>query len=200
MHPDLKPGITHRFRYTVPDDKTVPKIYPEFAEFQDMPEVFATGFLVALMEGTCQQAIKPYLDWPREQSVGTHVNFSHLAATPPGMTVTVDCEVLAVEGRKVAFRARAHDGHDLISEGTHERMVIDATRFAHKLERKKVAAGGPVPSPCVSVCKMDPRSGWCEGCLRTIDEIAHWALYDDDEKRAVWGQLDARRAALKAAR
>jgi fluoroacetyl-CoA thioesterase len=137
MSPDLRPGITYRFTYTVPDSKTVPRLYPEFAEFQEMPEVFATGFLVGLMEGACQLAIKPYLDWPAEQSVGTQVNFSHLAATPPGLTVTVDCEVIAVDGRKVSFRASAHDGHDLISEGTHERMVIDATRFNQKLAAKR---------------------------------------------------------------
>jgi fluoroacetyl-CoA thioesterase len=142
MSPDLKPGLRHQFRYTVPDDKTVPHIYPEFAEFQDMPEVFATGFLVALMEGACQQAIKPYLDWPREQSVGTHVDFSHLAATPPGMTVTVDCEVLEVDGRRVRFRACAHDGHELISEGWHERAIIDTARFNDKLARKRAGARG----------------------------------------------------------
>lgn len=142
MSPDLKPGITSRFTYTVPDNKTVPHLYPEFTEFREMPEVFATGFLVGLMEGACQLAIKPYLDWPAEQSVGTHVDFSHLAATPPGMTVTVDCEVVAVDGRKVTFRARAHDGHELISEGRHERVVIDAQRFNQKLagKRQRVAA------------------------------------------------------------
>jgi fluoroacetyl-CoA thioesterase len=142
MSPQLQPGITHRFTYTVPDSKTVPRLYPEFAEFQEMPEVFATGFLVGLMEGACQLAIKPYLDWPAEQSVGTHVDFSHLAATPPGLTITVDCEVVAVEGRRVTFRARAHDGHDLISEGTHERMVIDAGRFNQKLAAKRERAAG----------------------------------------------------------
>jgi fluoroacetyl-CoA thioesterase len=141
MSPDLKPGIKGRFRYTVPGDKTVPHLYREFAEFQDMPEVFATGFLVGLMEGACQLAIKPYLDWPREQSLGTHVNFSHVAATPPGLTVTVDCEVIAVDGRRVTFKAAAHDGHDLISEGTHERVIIDAAKFNQRLARKKSAAG-----------------------------------------------------------
>ncbi|HSQ10698.1 MAG TPA: thioesterase, partial [Burkholderiaceae bacterium] len=76
MSPDLKPGISYVFDYTVPDSKTVPRLYPEWREFGEMPEVFATGFLVGLMEGTCQLAIKPYLDWPREQSLGTHVSFS----------------------------------------------------------------------------------------------------------------------------
>ncbi len=137
MSPDLKPGIRHRFAYTVTEAKTVPRLYPEFAEFREMPEVFATGFMIGLIEGACQLAIKPYLDWPREQSLGTHVDFSHLAATPPGLTVTVDCEVIAVDGRRVTFRATAHDGHDLISEGTHVRVVIDAARFADRVARKK---------------------------------------------------------------
>jgi fluoroacetyl-CoA thioesterase len=137
MSPDLKPV----FDYTVPGSKTVAQLYPEWSEFGEMPEVFATGFLVGLMEGACQLAIKPYLDWPREQSLGTHVSFSHLAATPPGLTVRVRCEVVAVEGRKVRFQANAHDGHDLISEGTHERYIIDVARFNEKVSAKRQAAG-----------------------------------------------------------
>lgn len=50
-----------------------------------------------------------------------------------------------------------------------------------------------VSSPCVDVCRMDPRTGWCEGCRRTIDEIAQWASLDDDMKRAVWENLAQRR-------
>lgn len=63
--------------------------------------------------------------------------------------------------------------------------------FAPSMTVNPVAAG--VPSPCVSVCTMNARTGLCEGCQRTIDEIAHWGLYDDDEKRAVWEQLAERR-------
>ena len=59
------------------------------------------------------------------------------------------------------------------------------------------ARSGTVPSPCISVCKIDAATGWCEGCCRTIDEIAHWSLLDDDEKRAVWTDLDRRRGALR---
>jgi fluoroacetyl-CoA thioesterase len=146
MNPDLKPGIKFQQRYVVAADKTVPHLYPEFAEFQQMPHVFATGFMVGLIEGACQLAMKPYLDWPREQSVGTHVSFSHLAATPPGFTVTVDCEVIAVEGRKVTFTARAHDGADLIAEGRHERMAIDAAKFAQRLADKSARGGAPTSS------------------------------------------------------
>lgn len=53
----------------------------------------------------------------------------------------------------------------------------------------------PVPSPCVSVCRMDPSTGWCEGCRRTIDEIAAWSTLDDAARRAVWARLLERRRA-----
>ena len=147
MHTDLKPGLRSRFEYTVSADKTVAMLYDEFSEFQQMPAVFATGFMIGLIEATCQKAIVPFLDWPREQSLGTLVNFTHLAATPPGMTVTVEAEVVAVEGRLVRFRARAHDGLDLISEGTHERVVIDAQRFLRKVAQKAQAATQARPDP-----------------------------------------------------
>lgn len=98
-----------------------------------MPDVFATGFLVGLMEGACRLAIKPYLNWPREQSAGTHVNSSRLAVTPPGPTVMVDREVIAADRRRATFKATAHDGHDLISEGTRDRVVINAAKFSEQL-------------------------------------------------------------------
>jgi uncharacterized protein len=55
----------------------------------------------------------------------------------------------------------------------------------------------PVPSPCVDVCRMNPDTGWCEGCLRTIDEIASWASLDDLAKRAVWKLLPQRRQSIQ---
>lgn len=51
----------------------------------------------------------------------------------------------------------------------------------------------PVPSPCNSICSMDQASGWCRGCLRTLDEIAAWSTLDETAKRAVWLRLSARR-------
>lgn len=62
----------------------------------------------------------------------------------------------------------------------------------------KATNAGGVPSPCINVCRMNASTGWCEGCLRTIDEIAGWSIYDDHEKRAVWNELEARRARLIA--
>lgn len=62
------------------------------------------------------------------------------------------------------------------------------------------AAAARVASPCVDVCRIDEASGWCAGCLRTIDEIAAWANQDDDGRRAVLARLPARRAAMQARR
>jgi len=58
---------------------------------------------------------------------------------------------------------------------------------------------GPVPSPCINVCRMDAASGWCSGCMRTLDEIAAWARMNDEGKRAVWSRLPLRRVAWQRA-
>ena len=136
MKPTLQAGLRHRFRYTVPDNKTVPHLYPESESFQQMPPVLATGFMVGLMEWACIEAIKPHLDWPREQSLGTLVNFPHLAATPPGLTITVDVTLDKVDGRRLFFSVVAHDGVDRITEGSHERVVIDKEKFESRLSKK----------------------------------------------------------------
>ncbi len=136
MKDTLRPGIVHEFRFRVPETKTVPHLYPEAPEFQQMPRVLATGFMVGLFEWACLQAVLPHLDWPREQTVGTDVKFSHLAATPPGLTVTVRVKLENVDGRKLTFSVSADDGIDKISEGTHQRFVIDADKFNSKVAEK----------------------------------------------------------------
>ncbi len=141
MKDTLKPGLTYQFKFKIPPGKTVPHLYPEAESFQQMPQVLATGYLVGLMEWACIEAIKPHLDWPREQSLGTLVNFSHLAATPPGLTVTVDVKLEKMDGRKLTFSLSAHDGADRITEGTHERFVIDAAKFNSKIAEKARSAG-----------------------------------------------------------
>jgi fluoroacetyl-CoA thioesterase len=140
MKDTLKPGLTWQHRYTVTDSKTVPHLYPESAMFREMPAVFATGFMVGLLEWACIELLRPHLDWPAEQSLGTHVDFSHPAATLPGMTVTVDVRLEAVDGRKLTFSVVAHDGVDTISEGRHQRVVIDAERFRTRIAAKAPAA------------------------------------------------------------
>jgi len=139
MKSTLKPGIKYEHTFLVPTSKTVPALYPEAEEFIAMPEVFATGFLVGFLEWACIKAVNPHLDWPAEQTVGTHINVSHEAATPPGLTVTATVELIAVEGRKLVFAVEAHDGVDLISRGQHERAIINKEKFDARVEKKQSA-------------------------------------------------------------
>ncbi|HEY0841478.1 thioesterase family protein [Methylotenera sp.] len=136
MQETLKPGIKYEHKFLVPLSKTVPALYPESTEFAVMPEVFATGFLVGLLEWACIKAINPHIDWPSEQTVGTHIDVSHQAATPPGCEITVKVELLAIDGRKLLFNVEAHDGVDLISKGRHERFIINKQKFDIKVSAK----------------------------------------------------------------
>jgi fluoroacetyl-CoA thioesterase len=139
MKATLKPGLTHRLVYTVPENKTVPHTFPESPQIAAMPKVFATGFMIVLMEWTCTELLAPHLD-DGEGSVGVHVDVSHLAATPPGMTVTVDAECTQVAGQKISFKVKAHDGMDLIGEGRHERFVVAWEKFNARVAAKAKAA------------------------------------------------------------
>jgi len=137
MKESLQPGLRYEHRFVLPPGKMVPALYPEAEEFLVMPEVFATGFLVGFLEWACIKAINPHLDWPREQTVGTHIDVSHEAATPVGLAVTARVELLAIEGRKLVFSVVADDGIDRISHGRHERHIIDKARFDAKLLAKR---------------------------------------------------------------
>jgi fluoroacetyl-CoA thioesterase len=139
MKESLKPGIRYEHKFVIPKSKTVPALYPESEEFAAMPEVFATGFLVGLLEWACIKSVNPHIDWPKEQTVGTQIDVSHEAATPPGLEVTVTVELIAVEGRRLVFAVEAHDGVDLISKGRHERFVISKEKFDSKVGTKKLA-------------------------------------------------------------
>ncbi len=142
MSPELKPGLRFEWQTVVPEQAVVPRLFGSHIAFaNDMPAVLATGYMVGLMELACTQGIMPYMDWPNEQSLGVHVSFSHLAATPPGMTLTIRGEVTEVNGRRVRFRVEAWDGLDKISEGEHERAVITPDKFHAKLAEKKQRAG-----------------------------------------------------------
>ena len=140
MKESLKPGIEYDFRFRVPESKTVPNLYPESPEFQAMPQVFATGFLIGLIEWACIKAINPHIDWPNEQTVGSHVNLSHSAATPPGLEVRAKVKLIEVDGRRLLFEVEASDGVDIICRGTHERFVINAAKFNEKVGMKAKAA------------------------------------------------------------
>jgi fluoroacetyl-CoA thioesterase len=137
MKASLVPGIEHELRLPITDAKTVPALFPEAGEFQVMPRVFATGFMVGFFEWACIEAINPHLNWPQEQSVGTHIDVSHIAATPSGFEVTAKVKLVEVDRRRLVFEIEAHDGVDLIARGKHERFVIDKAKFDAKLAEKK---------------------------------------------------------------
>ena len=139
MKDTLKPGITYEHRFKLTDSKMVPALYPEAPEFQIMPSVFATGFMVGFLEWACLNAVIPHIDWPREQTVGTHVNVSHLAATPSGQEVIARVRLTAVDGRRLTFEVEGHDEQELISSGTHDRFVIDRDRFDAAVLAKSLA-------------------------------------------------------------
>ena len=147
MKDTLKVGDRARLAFKVPVEKTVPHLYPEAPDFQAMPDVFATGFMVGLMEWCCMKVLEPHLD-AGEGSLGIHINVSHSAATVPGQTVTVEAECTGVTGRRVAFKVTAHDGVETIGEGHHERMVVPWARFVGRVNEKAARAGAAPIASC----------------------------------------------------
>ena len=141
MKATLKAGIEHELRFRVPDSKTVPALYPEASEFQAMPRVLATGYMVGLIEWACIQAVNPHIDWPNEQTVGISINVDHTAATPPGLEVCARVKLIEVDGKRLVFETELSDGVDNISKGTHERFIVNAEKFIRKVRQK---AGSPL--------------------------------------------------------
>ena len=138
MKDTLKPGIEFEFTFRISESKTVPALYPEAPEFQLMPAVFATGFMVGFLEWACIKAVNPHLDWPEEQTVGTSINVSHTAATPPGMDVTARVKLVEVEGRRLKFELEGFYEKEPISKWTHERFIINRNKFDEKMRSKAV--------------------------------------------------------------
>src|SRR5260370_19921855 len=98
--------------------------------------VLGTPWMIMLLEMTARNSLVPLLDAGYD-SVGTEVNVRHLAATPLGMEVRFESEVIAVEQRKVRFKVAAFDEKEQIAEGRHERSVINIERFANRLADKQ---------------------------------------------------------------
>ena len=136
MKSELRTGLESELVYTVPESKTVPHLFSESAELSEFPNVFATAFMIGLMEWACTKALDPYLE-PGEGSLGIKVNVTHEAATPPGFTVTVRTKLISIDGRRLTWSVAAHDGVDQIGSGTHERAVVDLQRFEDGVQRKR---------------------------------------------------------------
>ena len=144
--PALQPGLSHVARMTVAPRHTVPQL-AEWPTLADMPAVFATAMMVGFMEQTCLEALRPYLD-PGQRSVGTHVDMSHVAATPVGMAVEARVELVEVQGRSLLFKVACRDEAGLIGEGLHRRAIIDLQRFEERVAAK--AAGQATSKPAAT--------------------------------------------------
>lgn len=131
----LQTGLHHSEQLVVRPMHTVPEIDDAWPGFRDMPPVLATAIMIGFIEQTCVGALRPYLS-AEQRSVGTHVDVSHVAATPVGMTVTAEVELIAVDRRSLRFRVRCSDEAGLIGEGTHERAIVDFERFSKRVTEK----------------------------------------------------------------
>ncbi|MGA4507712.1 thioesterase family protein [Propionibacteriaceae bacterium G1746] len=138
----IEPGSTSTMTYTVPVQRTVPHLYPESDEFQTVPEVFATGYMVGLLEWACMRHLDETGHVTDEQiSVGTDIRVNHTAATLPGQVVTVEVTCTSVDGRVVNWDVTARDERDVITAGTHQRAVLDRARFLGGLHKKATEVG-----------------------------------------------------------
>ena len=98
-------------------------------------EVYATPAMIALMEETASESVKPRLE-VGQGSVGTCIAIKHLAATPIGMRVRCESELVEVDGRRLVFHITTYDEKDKIGEGTHERFIISNDKFQSKVNSK----------------------------------------------------------------
>lgn len=115
----------------------MPALHPEAGEFAAMLEIFAAGFPASFPEWACIKGVNPHLDWPHQQTVGTHIDVSHETAAPSGLEVKAIGELIAASGRKPVFSVKAHDDADVISRGLHVHFIADREHFDAKAGKKK---------------------------------------------------------------
>ncbi|MHB8192894.1 MAG: thioesterase family protein [Bellilinea sp.] len=126
----LVPGLTNQIIITVSEQETA-----RAAGGEHLPPVFSTPRLVSYLEKTAHESIFPLLD-EGKTSVGTIVNIRHLAATPVGMQIRFQSELIAINGQRLTFKVEAWDEVEQIADGEHERFIIDQTRFQRRLNEK----------------------------------------------------------------
>ncbi len=126
---ELAVGIKGRQELTVTPDKTAA------IAGSDLPPVFGTPFMVALLEDTCRLSVLPCLK-EGQTSVGTRVEVEHLAATPAGMKVVCDSVLTGIDRRRLVFSFEVRDECGLIGRGRHERFIIDRDSFIAKVNAK----------------------------------------------------------------
>ncbi len=126
---DLKIGMTAQVEKVVGEDDTAVKFGSGGVR------VFATPMMIALMENAALNAVDPHLG-EGFATVGLSLNVKHMAATPVGMKVSAKAELSGIEGKKLTFTVEAYDEQEKIGEGTHERYIIELSKFLDRTGRK----------------------------------------------------------------
>jgi predicted thioesterase len=126
-------GIKGRLEETVTPEMSAARVG------SGLVDVFATPMMIALIEKTCNESVLPYLE-EGQGTVGTLVNVAHSAATPIGMRVWCESELVEVDRRRLVFKVKAFDECGPIGEGSHERFIIDTAKFAAKALSKTATA------------------------------------------------------------
>lgn len=125
----IEPGLTGHAEMVVGTSDTAPRIG------SGRIAVLATPKMITLIEEAALAAIEHLLS-EGKQSLGTHLDITHIAATPVGMTVKAEAKLIQVDGRKLLFAVEARDEMDLIGEGKHERVVVTAASFQTRIDEK----------------------------------------------------------------
>ena len=130
----LPAGLTGTAELVVGEQHTAPRVG------SGRIRVLATPVMINLIEAAALAAVEQSLP-EHHQSLGTHLDVTHIAATPVGMRVRATAEVIRVEGRTIHFRVYAEDERERIGEGAHERVVVNVERFDERVRKKAGDAG-----------------------------------------------------------
>ena len=132
----LKTGLTGSAELIVAEVHTAPHVG------SGKVHVLATPVMVNLMEAAALAAAERFLA-PGHQSLGTHLDVRHIAATPVGMRVEARAELIAIDGRNLRFNVEARDENELIGDGTHARVIVNVARFDQRVQAKLESQGKP---------------------------------------------------------
>ena len=122
-------GLKGKAEIVVGEEHTAPKVG------SGRVHVLATPVMINLIEAAALAAVEHLLP-PGQQSLGTHLDVRHFAATPVGMRVSAEAELVKIDGRLLTFRVAVSDAVELIGDGTHERVVVTLARFDQRVQKK----------------------------------------------------------------
>jgi fluoroacetyl-CoA thioesterase len=126
---EIRPGLSGTAELVVGEEHTAPRVG------SGKVHVLATPVMINLIEAAALAAIEHLLP-AGYQSLGTHLDVRHIAATPVGMRVSAFAVVESISGRTVRFKVEAHDEKELIGDGTHERVVVNVAKFDARVQKK----------------------------------------------------------------